>query len=196
MQEELAACPVVFAVKEIPLAFFRPGGAYMFFAHVIKGQPYNMPMLRRILELGCTLIDYEQRHRRQRPPIDLLRTACRAGRRAGDAVGAGAAPGRAGDRHAVHRGCAAPTSIAIWPKRRPRSRSVGQAIREGGLPPAVAPLSIGVAGYGNVARGAWEILDLLPIERDSARSSSPRSPPTPPRRAMWSMGPRSGRSTL
>jgi alpha-aminoadipic semialdehyde synthase len=41
----------------------------------------------------------------------------------------------------------------------------GEAIRSDGLPPAVAPLTIGVAGYGNVARGTWEILDLLPIRR-------------------------------
>ena len=60
VQEDLADCPIVFAVKEIPSSFFRPGGAYMFFSHVIKGQPYNMPMLRRLMELGCTLIDYEK----------------------------------------------------------------------------------------------------------------------------------------
>ncbi len=33
-----------------------------------------------------------------------------------------------------------------------------------GLPAEIAPLAIGVAGYGNVAAGAWEILKLLPIE--------------------------------
>ncbi len=60
VREDLADCPIVFAVKEIPASFFRPGGAYMFFSHVIKGQPYNMPMLRRLMELGCTLIDYEK----------------------------------------------------------------------------------------------------------------------------------------
>ena len=37
-----------------------PGQAYVFFAHVIKGQPFNMPMLQRMLDLGCTLIDYEK----------------------------------------------------------------------------------------------------------------------------------------
>ncbi len=51
---------MVFAVKEIPPALFEPGKVYVFFAHVIKGQPYNMPMLRRLLDLGCTLIDYEK----------------------------------------------------------------------------------------------------------------------------------------
>ncbi len=60
MEEDLSDCPIVFAVKEIPPALLRAGGAYMFFAHVIKGQAYNMPMLRRMLELGCTLIDYEK----------------------------------------------------------------------------------------------------------------------------------------
>ena len=31
-----------------------------FFSHVIKGQSYNMPMLKRMMELGCNLIDYEK----------------------------------------------------------------------------------------------------------------------------------------
>ncbi|MFN2186083.1 MAG: hypothetical protein ACK2UU_19035, partial [Anaerolineae bacterium] len=59
-REDLSSCPVIFGIKEIPKDQFEPGKAYMFFAHVIKGQPYNMPMLRRLLELGCTLIDYER----------------------------------------------------------------------------------------------------------------------------------------
>ena len=31
-------------------ASFREGGAYMFFSHTIKGQPYNMPMLAELVE--------------------------------------------------------------------------------------------------------------------------------------------------
>ena len=60
MQEVLAECPIVFGIKEIPADTFVPGQAYMFFAHVIKGQAYNMPMLQTLLDLGCTLIDYEK----------------------------------------------------------------------------------------------------------------------------------------
>jgi len=60
VQEDLSPCPVIFAVKEIPQDFFEPGKTYVFFSHTIKGQPYNMPMLKRMLELGCTLIDYEK----------------------------------------------------------------------------------------------------------------------------------------
>jgi saccharopine dehydrogenase (NAD+, L-lysine-forming) len=60
VQEDISACPVVFALKEMPLDFFEPGRTYVFFSHTIKGQPYNMPMLKKMLELGCTLIDYEK----------------------------------------------------------------------------------------------------------------------------------------
>jgi saccharopine dehydrogenase (NAD+, L-lysine-forming) len=60
VQDDLSPASTVFAVKEIPAQCFQPGKTYVFFAHVIKGQPYNMPMLRRMLELGCNLIDYEK----------------------------------------------------------------------------------------------------------------------------------------
>jgi alpha-aminoadipic semialdehyde synthase len=56
----LSDAEVIFGVKEIPIEKLESGKAYVFFSHVIKGQPYNMPMLRRLMELGCTLIDYER----------------------------------------------------------------------------------------------------------------------------------------
>jgi len=46
---------------------------------------------------------------------------------------------------------------------------VGEQLKAGGLPESVAPLVCGVAGYGNVARGVWEILDLLPVEEIEPR---------------------------
>ena len=60
MAENLGDAKVVLGVKEIPPDLFHPNTAYVFFSHVIKGQPYNMPMLAKMLELGCTLIDYEK----------------------------------------------------------------------------------------------------------------------------------------
>ncbi len=32
----------------------------MCFSHVIKGQPYNMPMLKAMMQAKCQLIDYEK----------------------------------------------------------------------------------------------------------------------------------------
>ncbi len=163
VQEDLSACPVVFGVKEIPPAFFRPGGAYVFFAHVIKGQPYNMPMLRRMLELGCTLIDYE------RVTDEKGRRLIFFGRHAGLA-GTIETLWALGKRLAW-RGIETPflSLRHAWEyhdlaEAKAGLEKIGALIRTNGLPDAVAPLTIGVTGYGNVARGAWEILNLLPVQ--------------------------------
>ena len=60
VSNDLSSCSVIVGIKEIPIATFEEGKTYVFFSHTIKGQAYNMPMLRRMLELGCTLIDYEK----------------------------------------------------------------------------------------------------------------------------------------
>ena len=163
IQEDLSDCAIVFAVKEIPPAFFRPGGAYVFFSHVIKGQSYNMPMLRRLIELGCTLIDYEK------VLDDAGRRLIFFGRHAGlagmietlHALGKrlrweGVANPFESICHAYeyHDLAAAKEAVA----------AAGEAIRSVGLPAQMTPLTVGVTGYGNVARGAWEILNLLPVE--------------------------------
>jgi alanine dehydrogenase len=163
VQEDLSDCPIVFAVKEIPSTFFRPGGAYMFFSHVIKGQSYNMPMLRRLLELGCTLIDYEK------VIDDQGRRLIFFGRHAGLA-------GMIETLHALGKrlrweGSPNPFELIKHAheyhdlaEAKRAVAAAGEAIRSEGLPAHVAPLTVGVTGYGNVARGAWEILNQLPIE--------------------------------
>ena len=52
--DDLADCPVIFGVKEIPIDRLEADKTYIFFSHVIKGQPHNMPMLKRLMELNCT----------------------------------------------------------------------------------------------------------------------------------------------
>lgn len=164
VQEDLSACPIVLAIKEIPKAAFLPGQAYAFFAHVVKGQPFNMPMLQRLLDLGCTLVDYE------RVADDQGRRLLFFGRHAGVA-GMLETLWALGHRLAWE-GIANPFASLRHPyeyhdlaEARAELTRVGEAIRAEGLPPAIVPLTIGVAGYGNVARGTWEILDLLPIQR-------------------------------
>lgn len=163
VEEDLGACQLVFAVKEIPTSFFRPGGAYMFFSHVIKGQPHNMPMLRRLMELGCTLIDYEKvMDERGRRLIFFGRYAGLAGmietlhalgqRLAWEGVHNPFEAVR--HAHEYHDLAEAKEAIAC----------VGEVIRREGLPAQATPLTVGVTGYGNVSRGAWEVLNLLPVE--------------------------------
>jgi alpha-aminoadipic semialdehyde synthase len=162
--EDLAGCPVIFAVKEIPIPFFEKGKTYVFFSHVIKGQPHNMPMLRRIIDLGCNLIDYERVvdeagrrlifFGRYAGIAGTLETLWALGRRlAWEGI-----PNpleRLRRAHEYHDVAEAQEDVA----------RVGETIRAGGIPEAVRPLTIGVTGYGNVARGAWEILDCLPVRR-------------------------------
>lgn len=163
MQEDLAPCPVIFGVKEIPLEQFAPGKTYVFFSHVIKGQPYNMPMLQRILDLGCNLIDYEK------IADDQGRRLIFFGRFAG--IAGTLETLWALGRRLAWEGAPTPLTAIRHPhayrdlaEAKAAVAEVGAAIRAERLPEAVTPLVIGVAGYGNVARGAWEILDLLPIK--------------------------------
>lgn len=58
--DNLENADIIFGVKEMPLHFFGKSKTYIFFAHVIKGQPYNMPMLKKMIEMECNLIDYER----------------------------------------------------------------------------------------------------------------------------------------
>ncbi len=164
VQEDLSGCPVVLGIKEIPKSAFLPGQAYVFFAHVIKGQPYNMPMLQRMLDLGCTLIDYEKVTDEQGRRLiffgwhagvaGALETLWALGQRL-------AWQGIANPFTALHRAYdyhdIAEAKAAV--------QQVAEVIRRDGLPVQITPLTIGVAGYGNVARGVWEILDLLPVQR-------------------------------
>jgi alpha-aminoadipic semialdehyde synthase len=60
VQDSLEHSSVIFAVKEIPVDVFEPGKTYVFFSHTVKGQPHNMPMLKKMMQMECTLIDYER----------------------------------------------------------------------------------------------------------------------------------------
>ncbi len=166
VQDDLADCPVIFGIKEVPLEVFEPGKTYVFFSHTIKGQPYNMPMLRRIIELGCTLIDYE-------------RVTDENGRRL---IFFGNYAGLAGmiealwalGRRLAAEGIATPLSKVKRALEYPdletakaELRAVGEEIARDGLPREISPLVVGFAGYGNVSRGAQEILSLFPVEEVS-----------------------------
>ena len=162
VRDDLAPCPMVFGIKEIPKEQFEPDKAYIFFAHVIKGQPYNMPMLRRLLDLGCTLIDYErvvdEKNRR------LIFFGWHAG-----VAGMIDTLWALGQRLAW-QGIANPFTGLLQTRAyedldeiKAALATVRARIEADGLPDELAPLTIGVAGYGNVSGGAQEMLDLLPV---------------------------------
>ncbi len=166
VRDDLTEPPVIFGIKEVPIETFEPGKTYVFFSHTIKGQPYNMPMLRRILELRCTLIDYE------RITDENGRRLIFFGNYAGLAgmIEALWALGRRLTAEGIETPLSGVKRALEYPDLEAAKagiRSVGKEIARDGLPREISPLVIGFAGYGNVSRGAQEILSLLPVEEIS-----------------------------
>ena len=41
---DMSECDLIMGIKEIPMEELIANKSYLFFSHVIKGQPYNMPV--------------------------------------------------------------------------------------------------------------------------------------------------------
>lgn len=166
LSNNLSDCNIILGVKEIPEEAFEPGKTYVFFSHVIKGQHYNMPMLKRMMELKCNLIDYEKIE------DEMGRRLIFFGRHAGLA-GMINTLWSVGQR-LISMGIKNPFEIlkqarnynSLSDAKNDISR-VGFEIVNNGLPAELTPFKVGVTGYGNVSNGAQEILNLLPVKEIS-----------------------------
>jgi len=160
--EDIQNAKIIFAVKEIPLHFYRERKTYIFFSHTIKGQSYNMPLLKKMMELKCNLIDYER-------IVDVSnRRLIFFGKYAGLA-------GMVETLHALGqklklKGYKTPLEKIKQAYQydsieevKQELKKIGEEIKSGGIPEDVQPLIIGFAGYGNVSKGAQEIIGILPI---------------------------------
>ncbi len=163
IQEDLSSCPIVLAVKEIPLSFLQEGKIYVFFSHTIKGQPDNMSLLKKMMELQNTLIDYEK------IVDDKGRRLVLFGRQAGQAgmIETLWALGR----RLSQEGLDNPFSVlrqayeyGSLVEARESFQKLGWTIKNKGLDPSLVPAVCGFAGYGSVSKGAQELFDLLPHE--------------------------------
>ncbi len=160
--DEITDAEVILGVKEMPIDFFEKNKTYIFFSHTIKGQLYNMPLLKKMMEQEVNLIDYERIADEQDRRLIFF------GRFAGLA-GMINSLWSLGQRYA-ELGIDTPF-LKIRQTHHYNSleeakevvSEVGKFIAKNGLPDAVDPLVIGLTGYGNVSQGAQEILDLLPV---------------------------------
>ena len=159
---DLDPCRVILGVKEVPAARILPEKTYIYFSHVIKGQKYNMPMLRRLMELRCTLIDYE--------PIvdDRGRRLIFFGRHAGYA-GMIDTLWALGQRLA-HEGFATPFGeirlahqYSTLDEALRHISDIGERIRRNSLPVGLRPVVFAFTGSGNVSLGAQEVFSRLPF---------------------------------
>jgi len=167
IEKDLNKCNIIFGVKEIPQEAFEPGKTYVFFSHVIKGQPYNMPMLKKMMELGCNLIDYERIVDDQNKRLiffgkfaglaGMINSLWSLGERLKEYGYTGNPFQKIKQAHNYHSLEEAKQHIS----------DVGQEIAEKGLPQELLPFTIGFTGYGNVSIGAQEIANLLPSKEIS-----------------------------
>lgn len=161
--EDLSDASVIFAVKEIPVSLLQKNKTYVFFSHTIKGQNYNMSMLKKMMELKCTLIDYE------RIVDENNRRLIFFGRYAGIAGMVDTFWGFGKRLFSEHKIKTPFNKIKqayqyeSLRKLKQHFTTIGKHIETHGLPEFINPLIVGFAGYGNVSKGAQEILDLLPF---------------------------------
>ena len=151
-------------IKEPPTDKIQRDKVYMIFSHTIKGQPHNMPLLKRFVENDVTLIDYEK----------IVDTH---GRRV---VSFGRIAGICGvvdslfylGKKLKWKGIDNPfTSLKPSWKYRSLERlkqdmeKIGRIIQDKGFDSRLAPFIIGITGHGNVSKGVQEALESLsPVE--------------------------------
>ncbi len=161
LSEDLSRAEIIFGVKEVPVDKILPEKTYVIFAHIIKGQTHNMPMLAKLMELNCNLIDYE------RIVDEHGRRLIFFGKYAGYA-------GLVETFHALGRklkllGIDTPFKFIKQPyiysgieEAKEALHEAGNLIQQEGLPQEILPFTVGFAGYGNVSKGAQEFFDLIP----------------------------------
>ena len=164
--DKLTEPDLILGVKEMPMDFFEFQKTYIFFSHTIKGQSYNMPLLKRMMEKEINLIDYEKITNEKGQRLIFF------GRFAGLA-GMINSLWSAGMRYKEF-GIDTPfTAIKqthtynSLDEAKEVIAAVGEKIRQEGLPQQLSPFVVGITGYGNVSKGAQEILSLLPVEEVS-----------------------------
>ncbi len=162
VNEDLSKCGLIFAIKELPLHFIMPDKTYVFFSHTIKGQSRNMPMLKKIMGSRSTLIDYE------RVVDGHNRRLIFFGEHAGLAgmIDTLWAFGQRLEWEKIK----SPFKEILQAYRYEDLdaaaeviSNVGEHIETKGLESSLAPLVVGITGYGNVSRGAQKILTYLPV---------------------------------
>ncbi len=160
--EDISTADIVVAVKEVPISMVQEKTVYLCFSHTIKGQAYNMPLLRRFLDTGATLIDYERIADEQNRRLiffslhagyaGAIETLVALGQRLKTQ---GTETPLLDIKHAYEYNSLVEAQNHL--------RQIGARIASEGMGPLQEPVIIGVAGYGNVAKGCAAILSCLPV---------------------------------
>ncbi len=161
ISKNLDPCKVILGVKEIPSKELIAGKTYLFFSHTIKGQKYNMGMLKQVLKKKITLIDYElvKRDNGRRVVffgdyagyVGMINTLWTFGKRLKwEGV---ENPFEEINQTKTYNSLAEIKEVL---------KKIGKKIKKEGLPHQLAPLVVGFTGFGRVSKASQEIIKLLP----------------------------------
>lgn len=169
---------VIVGIKEVPLHDILPNRVYLQFSHTYKGQSHNMPMLRKFMNLDCTIIDYElivDDVDDDQYEIDQHQRHVYFGHYAGyaGAVDSLYALGQrllyegidspfAAVKHAVDYHAQPEEAFGDYAAAMQAMGELAERIRTDGLPEAITPLIIGVTGGGNAAGAVMHVFQHLP----------------------------------
>lgn len=160
LSEDLQKAKIIFAVKEIPINLILPEKVYVFFSHVIKGQFYNMPMLKKFIELKSSIIDYELiTDEKNKRLVFFGRYAGLAGMI--DALNVFGKKLKSLGYDSPFSQIKSSLEYKDLTDAKIQISEIASEIKDFGLPSNIKPCILGVAGYGHVSRGAQEIIDLL-----------------------------------
>jgi alpha-aminoadipic semialdehyde synthase len=178
VQDDLQAADIILGVKQPPVDMnhtLLEHKTYMCFAHVIKGQTENMPLLQEMLHQHIRLVDYECITAKADPSSNDPNSSrpkrlVTFGRFAGIAGMLDMCQGLG--QQLLAQGYSTPflhSPLSYMHHdlegARAAVRAMGTEIATQGLPPQLGgPLVFAFTGNGNVTRGAREIFDLLPME--------------------------------
>ena len=167
ISDNLSDCNLIFGVKEISEDELTPNKTHLFFSHTIKGQKYNMPMLKKILDNKITLIDYEliKRDNGRRVAffgtyagyVGMINSLWTYGRRL--EVEGIENPFKDLKQTCKHEGLS---------EIKPIIKQIGKKIKTEGLPEQLTPFVVGFTGFGRVSKAAQEIIRILPIKKIKA----------------------------
>lgn len=144
--DDLSSCDVLLGVKEVPIEALIPKASYFFFSHTIKKQPYNLDLLKAVLEKNIELYDHE------------VITSPTGGR----LIGFGRYAGLVGAYNGF-RALGLRDGLFNLPKVEGLAdlKALQQELDNIQIP----NLKICLSGLGKVAKGAKEILDHLQIKK-------------------------------
>lgn len=160
--EDMSSASVIFGVKEVPIENLIANKTYFFFSHTIKAQPYNMPLLDKMLELNVRQVDFECI--RQAQPGKQPERIVAFGRYAGIAGAFDFIRGVG--EYLLEKKYQTPFvylgSTYMYEDYEAMCdalKRVGKNIKNSGLPRALGPLVFGVTGTGRCASGSLEVLE-------------------------------------